>query len=326
MRGWRSSCASPPDRAFLRLVFAGTPEFAERSLSALLQAGHEIVLVLTQPDRPAGRGMRPANSAVKRLALAKGLDVFQPENLKSADAVARVRAANGDATVVAAYGILLPQALLDAAPSGALNIHASLLPRWRGAAPIQRALLAGDRVSGISIMQMDAGMDTGPLLAQKPVDIVEDEDAGSLHDKLALLGGDMIVAALRELEAGSLRPVTQGSEGATYARKIDKKETEIDWARPALDLERAVRAFRPAPGAVTLLGADPVKIWRARAVPGQGQPGTLIQSDDELVIASGRDCLAVSELQRSGGKRVTAAQFARGYPLAPGTRFGPPAQ
>ncbi len=267
--------------------------------------------------------MRPAVGAVKRLALTSGLEVFQPESLKSEEVAARVRAANGDAMVVAAYGMILPQALLDAAPRGALNVHASLLPRWRGAAPIQRALLAGDSQSGVSIMQMEAGLDTGPVLAQMAIPIEEREDAGTLHDRLATLGGEMIVAALSAATSASLRAVPQSSDGVTYAHKIQKAETVLDWSRSALELDRAVRAFRPVPGASTQLGSETVKLWRARIAPGAGEPGTLLEARDELVIACGRDCLAISELQRSGGKRVTAAQFLRGNPLEPGTRFGP---
>jgi methionyl-tRNA formyltransferase len=211
-------------------------------------AGHEIPLVLTQPDRAAGRGLQFAAGPVKRLATARGLAVFQPESLKGGQAAERVLAARPDALVVAAYGLLLPPALLQAGRYGALNIHASLLPRWRGAAPIQRALLAGDRETGISIMQMDAGLDTGPVLRQERIAIAADEDAGTLHDKLASLGARLIVRALAEIEAGDAVAAPQPAGGVTYAAKIDKRETRLDWSRPARELERAVRAFRPAPG------------------------------------------------------------------------------
>jgi len=284
-------------------------------------AGHDIVLVLTQPDRPAGRGLRPAATAVARFAGARGLPVVKPETLKAAPEVERVRALRPDALVVAAYGLLLPRALLEAGRYGALNIHASLLPRWRGAAPIQRALLAGDGETGVSIMQMDAGLDTGPVLAQERIPIVSDDDAGALHDKLAVLGAEAIVAALDDIEAGRARAVPQPEDGVTYAAKIDKRDTRLDWSRPASGLERAVRAFRPAPGAFALLDGEPVKIWRASVVDAGGTPGTVLETEKRLVIACGEKALAVSELQRAGARRLSAAEFVRGYRLAPGARF-----
>jgi methionyl-tRNA formyltransferase len=255
------------------------------------------------------------------LALARGIEVFQPQSLKPEDAVARVRDVGADAMVVAAYGLILPQAVLDATPRGALNIHASLLPRWRGAAPIQRAILAGDRQTGISIMQMERGLDTGPVLARRSIAIAEDEDTGTLHEKLAAAGAEMIVATLENI--GALAHEPQAAEGATYARKIEKKETQLDWLRPAVELERAVRAFRPTPGATTDLEGVALKIWRARVVAGAGIPGTVVRAEDEIVIACGSEsALAVSELQRAGGRRLQATEFLRGNPLAPGTRFG----
>jgi methionyl-tRNA formyltransferase len=275
--------------------------------------------VLTRPDRPAGRGMRLSESAVKQFAAARGLPILQPE--KASQHAEHIAAARPDALVVAAYGLILRQRLLDVAPHGALNIHASLLPRWRGAAPIQRALLAGDRESGVSIMQMDAGLDTGPVLAQQRVPIAEDEDAGSLHDKLARLGAEAIVATLADVEAGRARAVRQPESGVTYAAKIDKRETRLDWPRPALELERAVRAFRPAPGAVTSLDGEPIKIWRARIVEAKAAPGTLLTTEGQLVVACGEQALAISELQRAGGRRLSAGEFLRGHPLAPGARF-----
>jgi methionyl-tRNA formyltransferase len=287
-------------------------------LARLLGAGHEIALVLTQPDRPAGRGQRAAASPVKALALANGLAVFQPASLKMPGSLDPIRAARPDALVVAAYGLILPQQLLDIPRHGAINIHASLLPRWRGAAPIQRALLAGDAQSGISIMQMDAGLDTGPILAQRAVGIAADEDAGSLHDKLAALGGEMIVTVLDELAAGRARAVPQPLAGVTYAQKVDKRETVLDWRRPAQELERAVRAFHPAS---TSLEGQPVKVWRASVVPGNGPAGTVLDAD-RLVVACGTDAVEIRELQRAGGKRLPAAEFLRGRPLRPGARFG----
>ncbi len=284
-----------------------------------MAAGHDIALVLTQPDRPAGRGMRPNASAVKRFAVDHGLEIFQPDSLKLPVDQARVCAARLDALVVAAYGLILPQALLDAGRCGALNIHASLLPRWRGAAPIQRALLAGDAQTGISIMQMDAGLDTGPVLQQRAVPIAPDDDAGSLHDKLAGLGADMVVEALREVEAGRGRATPQPKAGVTYARKIDKQETFLAWSRPAVELERAVRAFRPSPGASTTFEGEPIKIWRARVVEDRLAPGAVTQG---LVVGCGEGALAITELQRAGGKRLSAADFLRGRALPPHARFG----
>lgn len=233
-----------------------------------------------------------------------------------------VRSLRADALVVAAYGLLLPPALLDAARYGALNIHASLLPRWRGAAPIQRALLAGDRESGISIMQMDSGLDTGAVLSRHPAPIAADDDAGSLHDKLAALGAEAIVAALADLAAGRGRAVPQPASGVTYAAKIEKADARLDWTQPATTLERAVRAFRPAPGAFAMLDHQPVKIWRARVVDRSGEPGSVQQASDELVVACAEGALAIAELQRAGGRRLSAQEFLRGHRLPAGARFG----
>ncbi len=286
-------------------------------MARLADAGHQIALVLTQPDRPAGRGLRPLPSAVKRLAMARGFEVFQPEELKSSESRERVRAAAPDALVVAAYGLILPPAFLDVAPHGAINIHASLLPRWRGAAPIQRALLAGDRQSGVSIMRMDAGLDTGPVFAQRTVPIEADEDASTLHDKLALLGAEMITAVLDDVAAGRARAHPQPEEGVTYARKIDRRETMIDWTRPAIELERAVRAFHPAS---TRLGGQPIRIWRSRVAEGRGAPGAVLGADG-LTVACGEQALAIQELQRAGGRRLSAEEFTRGRRLRVGDRF-----
>jgi methionyl-tRNA formyltransferase len=248
---------------------------------------------------------------------------MQPPNLKSNETVERVIAAGADAMVVAAYGLILPASYLTATVRGALNIHASLLPRWRGAAPIQRALLAGDEETGVSIMQMDMGLDTGPVLAQQRVAIAEEDDGGTLHDKLASLGANMMLAALADLRAGRLNGVPQPQSGATYARKIDKKETVLDWSRAAKDLERQVRAFRPSPGASTILSGEPLKVWRARVREQQGQPGVLLRIDEgSLVIGCGHQALQVTEIQRPGGRRLPAAEFLRGREVQPGTRFG----
>ena len=286
-----------------------------------MAAGHEVVLVLTQPDRPAGRGLRPVASPVKRFAAARGLEILQPPSLKAAPEVQHIRSVGADALVVAAYGLLLPQALLDAARYGALNIHASLLPRWRGAAPIQRALLAGDRESGVSIMQMDSGLDTGPVLSRHPVAIGADDDAGTLHDKLAALGAEAIVATLADLETGRARAVPQPASGVTYAAKVEKADARLDWTQPASTLERAVRAFRPTPGAFAMLDHQPVKIWRARVVDRSGEPGMVQPARDELVIACGEGALGVAELQRAGARRLSAQEFLRGHRLPAGARF-----
>jgi len=246
--------------------------------------------------------------------------MFQPATLKSEEALTRLRAVGADAMVVAAYGLILPEAALRIVPH-ALNIHASLLPRWRGAAPIQRALLAGDAKSGISIMRMDAGLDTGPVLMQEEIAIAADDDAGTLHDKLAALGARMIVCALDELAAGRLRPVAQDGSRATYAAKIDKRETLLDWSRPAAELERAVRAFRPAPGVVASLEGEQIKLWRTHVVQGAGAPGAVLSAGEAIVVACGADALAITELQRAGRNRMSAKQFVLGKPLGPGARF-----
>jgi methionyl-tRNA formyltransferase len=289
----------------------------------LLDAGHEVALVLTQPDRPSGRGLRSAPSAVKKLALERGLEVFQPASLKEDGAIARIAAARPGVLVVAAYGLLLPPQALAVAPRGALNIHASLLPRWRGAAPIQRALLAGDRETGITIMQMDAGLDTGPLLARHPVAIAGDDDAQSLHDRLAALGARAIVLALSDVAAGRAAPVPQPGAGASYARKIGKEDAEIDWSRPSTEIERQVRALRPVPGARTHLLSQPVKVWRAHCAQGSGTPGTVLEAGAGGVqIACGTGVVVATELQRAGATRLDAADFLRGFPIQAGTRFG----
>jgi methionyl-tRNA formyltransferase len=305
----------------VRILFAGTPPFAAAALDALAEAGHEIVLVLTQPDRPAGRGMRLMPSAVKQAALARGLPVSQPAGLKTPEAQAELRAADADVMVVAAYGLILPQAVLDLPRFGCLNIHASLLPRWRGAAPIQRAILAGDTETGITIMQMDAGLDTGAMLSTTVVPIRDSDTAGSLHDVLAAAGAQAIVAALAGF--AELVPVAQDDAQATYAAKLTKEEAQLDWGRPATMLARAVRAYNPVPGAWTLLDGAPLKIWSAQAVAGSGAPGDVLRAEaGHLIVACGNGALALQEIQPAGSKRMTAAAFLAGRPLSPGTRFG----
>lgn len=301
----------------MKLIFAGTPAFAAVALAALLDAGHEVALVLTQPDRPAGRGMALQASPVKQLALARGIPVFQPLTLKEAAAQEVVRAVGAELMVVAAYGLILPQAVLDMPRLGCLNIHASLLPRWRGAAPIQRAILAGDTETGVCIMQMEAGLDTGPVLLSEALPIAADDTAATLHDTLAALGGHLIVAALARLP---LPAAAQPETGITYAAKIEKAESAIDWARPAAEIDRHIRAFNPFPGAAARLDGVGVKIWRAAPVSGSGTPGEVLSADREgIVIACGEQALRVSELQKAGGKRLSAAQFLSGNALVPGT-------
>jgi methionyl-tRNA formyltransferase len=335
----------------VRIIFAGTPPFAAAALNALANAGHDIVLVLTQPDRPAGRGMRLTPSAVKQAALVLGLPLYQPASLTMPDALAELRKADADVMVVAAYGLILPQAVLDLPRFGCLNIHASLLPRWRGAAPIQRAILAGDAETGITIMQMDAGLDTGAMLAKATLPIRDVDTAGSLHDALAEMGARAIVAALAGY--AKLVPEVQDNTHATYAAKLSKQEAKLDWSRSAAELDRAVRAFNPVPGAWTLLDGAPLKIWSARGVAGFGvakdaktpgganalqgdtdihlavapersyAPGEVLPADaGQLMIACGNGLLRLEELQPAGSKRMSAAQFLSGRPLPPGFRLG----
>ena len=306
----------------MRIVFAGTPAFAATVLAKLLDTGHEVALVLTQPDRPSGRGLRSVPGAVKQLAEQHGIEAFQPDSLKNQDALRRLAAARPDAIVTAAYGLILPQPVLDLAPHGALNVHASLLPRWRGAAPIQRALLAGDRETGITIIHMDEGLDTGPILAQRALAISDEDDAQSLHDRLALLGGDQMATVLEMLAAGTPRQTVQPADGATYAQKIRDTEAVIDWSKPALQIERAVRAFRPAPGAQTGVRGTRCKIWRARLATGSGEAGTVIGiASDAIKVACGDGALEITELQRAGGRRLPTGEFLRGYPIALGDRL-----
>ena len=305
----------------MKVAFAGTPEFAAAALEAILAAGFDVPLVLTQPDRPAGRGMQLQPSPVKRVALAAGIPVHQPEKLRTPEQQAPLADVQADVLVVAAYGIILPQAVLDLPRHGCLNIHASLLPRWRGAAPIHRAIQAGDAETGITIMQMDAGLDTGPMLLSRAEAIHADDTTGSLHDRLALLGADMIVEALRALPGG-LTATPQPADGVTYAAKIGKAEASIDWSRPAVELERAIRAFNPFPGAVATLQQTPVKLWRARAIDAAGTPGEVLLAEGAgVIVACGEGALCITELQKPGGKRLPAADFLRGMPIAAGSRF-----
>ena len=318
----------------MRVIFAGTPEFARSALQRLLAAGFTVPLVLTQPDRPAGRGMQLQASAVKLEALEKNIPVAQPRNLRldgkfPADAQAArsaIAAAQADVMVVAAYGLILPQWVLDAPPRGCLNIHASLLPRWRGAAPIHRAIEAGDTETGVTIMQMDAGLDTGDMLLTEKLAIRENDTTATLHDRLAVLGGRLIVEALEIAACGTLTRTPQPEAGVTYAHKIEKAEAAVDWRAPAEVIARRVRAFDPFPGAFSQCAGETIKLWSAQiaaaVAPADAVAGTILQVDARGVsIACGRGVLCVTQLQRAGGKRLEAADFLRGHPLEPGMRF-----
>ena len=305
----------------MRLVFAGTPEFAAAALKSLIAAGHDVLLVLTQPDRPAGRGLKPTPSPVKVLAQAMGLAVAQPATLREPELKAALRRLDPEVMVVAAYGLLLPPEVLTLPRRGCLNIHASLLPRWRGAAPIQRAILAGDPVTGITIMQMDEGLDTGPMLLKKTCPIAPDDTAQTLHDRLAQLGAVAIVEALSQLDTLTAEP--QDEALATYAPKITKEEARIDWSQPALAIARAVRAFNPFPVAYTWLGPQRLRLWFAESEPGTGGvPGEILSVGRQgLRVATGEGVLRVTELQREGGRRLTAEAFAAADWLRPGARL-----
>jgi methionyl-tRNA formyltransferase len=317
----------------LRVAFAGTPEFAKGALQALVEAGFAVPLVLTQPDRPAGRGLKLQPSAVKAYALSLGLPVIQPRSLRldgktPDDAVAAQQALERtqiDVMVVAAYGLILPQWVLSLPRWGCLNIHASLLPRWRGAAPIHRAIEAGDAQTGITLMQMDAGLDTGAILRLATVAIEPSDTTASLHDRLAALGAALTVGALRELGMGGLSPLPQPPEGVTYAHKVDKAEAGIDWRQPADVIERRIRAFDPFPGAAMFCSGEVVKVWRAEVVPRSGPAGEVLQNGQgELIVACGQNALRLLELQRPGGKRLPAAQCLQSRWPTPHSRLQTP--
>lgn len=321
----------------MKVIFAGTPEFARVALDALVQAGFAVPLVLTQPDRPAGRGMKLQASPVKQYAQERGIAVAQPRSLRldgrfpedAVSARAAIEAAQADVMVVAAYGLILPQWVLDAPPRGCLNIHASLLPRWRGAAPIHRAIEAGDAETGVTIMQMDAGLDTGDMLLSERVVIQSADTTAVLHDRLAALGGRLIVQALRQLEGSGLSREPQPQAGVTYAHKIDKAESSVDWSLPATVIGRRIRAFDPFPGASTALGAETIKLWGCAtasmpSAPGS-RPGQILSVDAEgIVVACGEDALRLTLLQRAGGKRLAAADFVRGFDVQAGMVLGVP--
>jgi methionyl-tRNA formyltransferase len=303
----------------LRIVFAGTPDFSVPALEALNAAGHSLLAVYTQPDRPSGRGRTVMPSPIKRRALELGLSIEQPATLKSEEAVLRLTDYAPDLMVVVAYGLILPQPVLDVPGLGCLNIHASLLPRWRGAAPIQRAILAGDTRTGITIMKMDAGLDTGPVLLVRATEIGASESCGSLHDRLAVLGAEAIVTAIEEWRAGRVAPTPQPDEGVTYAAKIRKEEALIDWAQSAVEISRQVRAFNPWPVAETRWRGQQLRIWAAQAWPGEtgGEPGQVIEArNGRILVATGSGSLQLGQLQLAGRKITTAAEFLNANTLA----------
>jgi methionyl-tRNA formyltransferase len=303
----------------MRIIFAGTPHFAASALAALV-GEHQVIAVLTQPDRPAGRGMQLAESPVKQFARPHNLTVLQPVTLKTEEAQRPLAALDADVMVVAAYGLILPQAVLQIPHHGCLNIHASLLPRWRGAAPIQRAILAGDTETGITIMQMDAGLDTGDMLLRQTCPISEDDTAKTLHDKLAEIGASSILEALRLLQANRLVPIKQDNEAACYAAKLTKREAQIDWRQDARQIERAVRAYNPCHAN---LNGVAIKIWQANVCPDtRGEPGTVLDVNKRgITVACGKDALRLETLQRPGGKAQPAAQFLQAIPVQVGDMF-----
>ena len=306
----------------MKVIFAGTPDFAAAALKAIAAAGFEIPLVLTQPDRPKGRGMQLAPSPVKQAALELGLRVAQPEKLRNnAEALQMLKEVEADVMVVAAYGLILPQDVLDAPKHGCLNIHASLLPRWRGAAPIQRAIEAGDAETGVCIMQMDIGLDTGGVVSEHRYAIQPTDTANEVHNALMNLGAEAIVADLQQLKAeGRLKSIKQPEEGVTYAQKLSKEEARIDWNESAAVIERKIRAFNPVPAAWVEYQGKPMKIWRAEVVAQQGRAGEVLScSADGLVVACGENALKITELQPSGSKRMPIAAFAAGHKIEVGT-------
>lgn len=307
----------------LRIAFLGTPDFAVPTLAELIAQGHDIAAVYSQPPRPKGRGLALEKGAVHKFAETAGLDVRTPLSLKSAEEQAAFAALNLDAAVVVAYGLLLPKAILEAPRMGCFNLHGSLLPRWRGAAPIQRAVMAGDAETGVMVMQMDEGLDTGPVLMAERV-AVGRQTSGELAEKLARLGADLMVRALGALERGAITAQPQAAEGVTYAKKIEKSEARIWWNSPASEIDRVIRGLSPWPGAWTegsKNGVDRIKILMAEPVSGSGVPGRILHTGEELVVACGEGALRILEMQRAGGTAQDAVSFQRGYPLKRGSGF-----
>ena len=322
----------------MRVIFAGTPEFARVALEKLRAAGFDIALVLTQPDRPAGRGLKLQSSPVKQWALQRSMAIAQPRSLRldgkypdeAAAAKAMIEAAKADVMVVAAYGLILPVWALQSCRLGALNIHASLLPRWRGAAPIHRAIVAGDAQTGITIMQMDAGLDTGDMLLVEKQAIAPNDTTPSLHDKLARLGGRLIVEALEIAACGGFTPQKQPTEGTTYAHKVDKAEAQIDWQQSAAAIERRIRAFKPSPGTSSMLSGELIKIQYAHVLEATSamntEAGSLLNASNEgLDVATGSGVLRITQLQKAGGQSMPVAEFLRGFDVRAGMVFGAPA-
>ncbi len=311
----------------LRIIFAGTPDFAASSLAAVLNSEHEVVAVYTQPDRPAGRGRKLRPSPVKSLALEHNLPVYQPLSLKGEAEQQELAALNADLMIVVAYGLILPQAVLDAPRLGCINVHASLLPRWRGAAPIHRALLAGDEVTGITIMQMDAGLDTGDMLTKSECAILAQDTSGSLHDRLAEQGAQTLVSTLAPLAAGELTPEVQDDALATYAHKLEKQEGQIDWHQPAAEIARRIRGFNPWPVCFSNLGGENVRIWSGQAddQTTNAVPGTIVSADAKGIrVAAGTGSVLLTELQLPGGRPQSARDLLNAHSarLAPGVTFG----
>jgi methionyl-tRNA formyltransferase len=305
----------------MKIIFAGTPPFAAAALTALHTAGHEIGLVLSQPDRPSGRGMKVSASAVSLTAAQLGLRVEKPATLKTPEAQTLVREANADIMVVAAYGLLLPQAVLDMPRLGCINIHGSLLPRWRGAAPVQRAIEAGDTLTGIDIMQMEAGLDTGPILLEKTIAIAPDDTSASLFAKLTTLGAEAIVEALQQFD--TFTPHVQAVEGVTYAKKIEKAEATINWHESSIAIARRIRAFDPFPGCEMVLNNEKLKVWRAVTVhiASNTPPGLVIDiTANDFTVSCGEGALRITNVQRPGGKRINAAEFLRANPISIGAQ------
>ena len=304
----------------LRLAFMGTPDFSVPALTALIEAGHQVACVYSQPPRPAGRGHKERPSPVHAAALERAIPVRTPVSLKTVDAQAEFAALDLDIAVVVAYGLILPKAILTAPRLGCLNIHASLLPRWRGAAPIQRAILAGDGETGVTIMQMDEGLDTGAMLLTRKLPITIGTNAGALHDALSALGAEMIVEALQGVASGQLQPVAQPANGVTYAAKIAREEAKIDWTKSAAEIDRQVRAFAPVPGAWFQNGADRIKVLSSSPANNRGVPGTVL--DAIPMVACGDGALVLTRVQREGKGPMAIGDFLRGYALPPGTKLG----